>query len=144
MGESNIFSYFSDCLCLWTVFFVRHLFLNTKVFKRYFLFSFRQRGREGEREEKKYQCVVASCTPHNGEPDPTTQACALTGNQTGNPLVCRLVLNPLSHTSQGHKQLFLPTPLQDTGGSTYIGRLRRSLLKVKQGAAKRRAPRRDL
>ena len=32
---------------------------------------------------------------------PTTQACALTGNQTGEPLVCRLALNPLSHTSQG-------------------------------------------
>ena len=28
-----------------------------------------------------------------------TQACALTGNQTSNPLICRLVLNPLSHTS---------------------------------------------
>ena len=32
---------------------------------------------------------------------PTTQAHALTGNRTGNPLVHRLVLNPLSHTSQG-------------------------------------------
>ena len=32
---------------------------------------------------------------------PATQACALTRNQTGNPLVCRLELNPLSHTSRG-------------------------------------------
>ena len=32
---------------------------------------------------------------------PTTQACALTGNRTGNPLVHSLVLHPLSHTSQG-------------------------------------------
>ena len=32
---------------------------------------------------------------------PTTQACSLTGNQTGDPLVHRLALNPLSHTSQG-------------------------------------------
>ena len=31
----------------------------------------------------------------------TTQASALTGNRTGDPLVHRLVLNPLSHTSQG-------------------------------------------
>ena len=31
---------------------------------------------------------------------PATQACALTGNQSGNPLVRRLVLNPLSHTNQ--------------------------------------------
>ena len=32
---------------------------------------------------------------------PATQACALTGNRTGYPLVCRPALNPLSHTSQG-------------------------------------------
>ena len=31
---------------------------------------------------------------------PTTQACALTGNQTSNPLLSSLVLSPLSHTSQ--------------------------------------------
>ena len=34
-----------------------------------------------------------------------TQACALTGNGTSNPLVGRLALNPLSHTSQGRTQL---------------------------------------
>ena len=32
---------------------------------------------------------------------PATQACALTGNRTGDPLVHRLALNPLSHSSQG-------------------------------------------
>ena len=32
---------------------------------------------------------------------PVSQACALTGNRTGKPLVLRLALNPLSHTSQG-------------------------------------------
>ena len=32
---------------------------------------------------------------------PATQACALTRNQTSNFLVCRPVLSPLSHTSQG-------------------------------------------
>ena len=32
---------------------------------------------------------------------PATQAFALTGNQTSNPLVFRLALDPLSHTSQG-------------------------------------------
>ena len=35
---------------------------------------------------------------------PATQACTLTGNHTGDFgdfLVCRLALNPLSHTSQG-------------------------------------------
>ena len=32
---------------------------------------------------------------------PATQACALTGNRTSDLSVCRLALNPLSHTSQG-------------------------------------------
>ena len=32
---------------------------------------------------------------------PAIQACVLTGNQTSDSLVCRLLLNPLSHTSQG-------------------------------------------
>ena len=32
---------------------------------------------------------------------PATQACALTGNRTHDPLVHRLALNPLSHASQG-------------------------------------------
>ena len=32
---------------------------------------------------------------------PAAQACALTGNQTSDPLVRRLTLNPLSRTSQG-------------------------------------------
>ena len=64
------------------------------------LFIFRQRGREGERDGEKHQCVVASCTSLLGIWS-ATQACALTGNRTGNPLVCRPALNPLSHTSQG-------------------------------------------
>ena len=37
---------------------------------------------------------------------PTTQARALTGNWTGDPLVHRLALNPLSHTSQGKMVTF--------------------------------------
>ena len=31
------------------------------------LFIFRQRGREGEREEEKHQCVVASCMTTTGD-----------------------------------------------------------------------------
>ena len=30
-------------------------------------FVFRQRGREGEREGKKHQCVIASCAPPTGD-----------------------------------------------------------------------------
>ena len=44
-----------------------------------------------------------SYTPHGGGKTwPATQACALTGNQTGDPLVRRPALSPLSHTSQGN------------------------------------------
>ena len=32
---------------------------------------------------------------------PATQACALTESRTGDPLVCRPALNPLSYISQG-------------------------------------------
>ena len=38
---------------------------------------------------------------------PTTQACALTGNWTGDPLIHKPGLNPLSYTSQGTKTKFL-------------------------------------
>ena len=68
--------------------------------KRFYLFIFRERGREGEREEEKHQCVVASRAPSTGD-----LACNLgivpTGVQTGNPLVQGPALNPLSHSSQG-------------------------------------------
>ena len=66
-------------------------------------FIYRQRGREGE----KHQCVVAFRMPPTGELTwPATQACALIGNRTGNPLIRRSVVNPLSHTSQGYLFIF--------------------------------------
>ena len=39
---------------------------------------------------------------------PKTQASALTGNETNDPLVCRPVLNPLSHTNQVAILIFNP------------------------------------
>ena len=67
---------------------------------RKFLFIL-EMGREGEREGEKHRyVVVASGMPLLGI-GPSTQACALTGNRTGDPLVHRPALNPLSHTSQG-------------------------------------------
>ena len=61
---------------------------------------FQREGRENERKEEKHQCVVVSCIPPTGDPA-YNPACALTGNRTGDPLVCRLALNPLIHNSQG-------------------------------------------
>ena len=54
--------------------------------------------REKERERNIDQLLL-TC-PQLGT-WPAAQACALTGDQTRNLLICRLVLNPLSHTSQG-------------------------------------------
>ena len=40
---------------------------NTFIFLK-ILFIFKERGREGEREKVKHQCVVSSHTPPTGEP----------------------------------------------------------------------------
>ena len=45
-------------------------------------------------------CGYLSRTPLLGTWS-ATQACALTGNPAGDPLICGLALNQLSHTSQG-------------------------------------------
>ena len=68
-----------------------------KIF--YFIF-FLERGREGGSEGEKHQCVVASCVP------PTEDLACNPGmcpdwKLNWQPLVCRPVLNPLSHTTQG-------------------------------------------
>ena len=68
-------------------------------FYKDFIYLFLERGEEREKEEEKHQCVVASHMPLLTWPE--TQACALTGNRTSEPLVSRLALSPLSYTSQG-------------------------------------------
>ena len=54
--------------------------------KRFYVFIFRQREREGERDGEKHQCVVASHATLLGT-WPSTQACALTRNRTSDRLV---------------------------------------------------------
>ena len=68
--------------------------------KRFYLFIFRGEGREKEREGN-INVWLPLVHPPLGT-WPSTQVCALTGNLTCNLLVHRLVLNPLSHTSQGY------------------------------------------
>ena len=63
------------------------------------LFIFRGVRREKERE-RNIRMWLPLVGPLLGT-WPATQACALTGNRTSDLLVCRWVLNPLSHTSQG-------------------------------------------
>ena len=57
-------------------------------------------GKEKERERNINVWWPLAC-PQLGT-WPTSQAFALTGNQTGNPLFHRPALSPLSYTSQVH------------------------------------------
>ena len=67
--------------------------------KRFYLFIFREGvGREKESERNTNVWLSVVC-PLLGT-WPATQACALTGNPTSDPLVHRSALNPLSHSSQ--------------------------------------------
>ena len=67
-------------------------------FLRFYLVIFRERGKEGERE-RNINVWLPFTRPLLGT-WPTTQARALTGNQTRDPLVYRLALNALSHSGQ--------------------------------------------
>ena len=67
-----------------------------------------ERERERERE-RNISVWLLLAQPLRGT-WPKTQACALTGNGTGNPLACRPALNPLGHTSQGWTRSFLNAP----------------------------------
>ena len=60
---------------------------------------FLERGEGKEKERERNINVWLLLCPLLGT-WPTTQACALTGNPTGDPLVQRPAFNPLSHTRQ--------------------------------------------
>ena len=58
--ECDVFKVLPCCSLCQTLFFF--------LFLRFYLFIFRERGREGERRREKHQCVVvASCTPPTGD-----------------------------------------------------------------------------
>ena len=67
------------------------------LFKRFYLYRGKGRGKERERNITVWLPLM---DPLLGT-WPATQACGLDWESTSNPLVCRPVLNPLSHTSQG-------------------------------------------
>ena len=71
------------------------IYLFLKILFIYFLD--RGEGKEKERERNINVWLPLVCLLL--ETWPAAQACVLTGNQTSNPLVCRLALNPLNHTS---------------------------------------------
>ena len=82
-------------------------FVFSFIFFKDFIYLFLERGREGERGRETSMCGHLSCSPYWGPGLQPRHVCALTGNRTGVPLVCRLALNPLSDTSQGILLLFI-------------------------------------
>ena len=72
-------------------------FLKKIFFKDFIYFLEKEEGREKEMERNISQLPLTQ--PQLGT-WPAAQACALTGNRTGNLSVHRLALNPLSYTSQ--------------------------------------------
>ena len=82
------------------------LFFFRDSHHRVFSLPFFREGKRGRKRKKNINAWLPFMRPHRGI-WPTTQACALTGTRTGDPVVCRLTLNPLSHASQGAVQDFL-------------------------------------
>ena len=77
------------------------LFFNVGIYFKDVIYLFLERGKGKEKErERNIYVWLPLAHPQLGT-WPATQACALTGNRTGDPLVRRLALNPLNHTSQG-------------------------------------------
>ena len=103
-------------VCSWV------LLLEKLFFKKDFIYLFLERGegREKESEGNINVWLPLTCPPLGTWP--ATQACALTGNRTINPLLCRLVLNPLSHTSLGlEKLLIMPSDWRYNGSPFLYG-----------------------
>ena len=70
------------------------------IFKRFYLLIFRERGREGQKEEEKHRDGIETsfgCLSHAPQlgTEPAAQACALTGNRTGDFLLCGMTPNRL-------------------------------------------------
>ena len=76
------------------------------TFNKDFIYLFLEGGEGGEEERERNIDRLPLAHPQLGI-WPATQACARTGNRTGNVLVCGLTPNPLSYTSQGECNYFL-------------------------------------
>ena len=84
---------------------------NAKYFLKDFIYLFLERGGGWEKERERNINWLPLIPPQLGT-WPITQACALTGNQTGDLSVCRTMPTLLSHTSQGQCQLLSPIVLR--------------------------------
>ena len=70
------------------------------LFKKNYLFIFRERGTDGEREGKKHQCVVASHVAPTGDLGYNPGMCP-DWELNQQPFDSQPMLNPLNYTSQG-------------------------------------------
>ena len=91
---------------IWNIILVKsiYFFNSWGFFKKDFIYLFLETGEGREKErERNISVWLPLMFPTTGDLAQwlATQACALTGNQTSDLLVRRLVLSPLSHTSQG-------------------------------------------
>ena len=84
--------------------------ISPSCFLNILFIYFQRRGKGGRKRGRETSTCERYINQSTGHPQPgtwpTTQACALTGNQTSNPLICRPALSPLSHTLA--RALFLP------------------------------------
>ena len=86
---------------------IQSVYLQKKVSlkKKDFIYLFLDRGRQGEREREKHQCVAASHMPLHWGPGLQPRHVPWLGIEpVGHPFICRPVLIPLSHTSHCQKQ----------------------------------------
>ena len=94
-------------LYLWIYFcFILFVLLFIFILKRFYLFIFRERGREGKREGEKHLCereTPTGCLLYAPWPgtEPATQAHTLTGNWARSFSLCRMTPNQPSHAAQG-------------------------------------------
>ena len=102
--SQNYFSYLGSFMVLYKL--LKCLFYTCEIchwnfiiyfLNIYYLFIFRT-GEGREKEGEKHQCVVVTCMLPTGDPAHKPGMCPM-GNQTGDPLVCRPAINPLSHNS---------------------------------------------
>ena len=78
-----------------------YLFFIFKIF----IFTYFEREKEGGRDGN-INVWLPLMRPLLGT-WPATQACALTGNRTGDPLICRSAINPLSYSNQGQHVILI-------------------------------------
>ena len=76
---------------LWSIFFL----------KKDFIYLFLEKGERWEKERERNINVWLPLTHPLLGTWPAAQACTLTRNRTGDPLVHRPTCNPLNHTTQG-------------------------------------------